>query len=70
MIRLDGEGQAAQAVRATHAERSVRRIGRPCRSTLETFDRVVDLHGHRGPMLGIVGVRLREDELARPIRPR
>jgi hypothetical protein len=36
----------------------VRRIGRRRPDALETVDRVVDLSGDSGPMLGIVGIRL------------
>jgi len=67
VVSLDSEGQAAQAVRAAHAEGSVHIIGRGRGRTLETVDRVVDLYGDRGPMLGIVGVRLRKDELPRQL---
>jgi hypothetical protein len=34
------------------------RIGRRRANTLEAVDRVVDLSGDSGPVLGIVGIRL------------
>ena len=58
MVRLHGESQSAQAVRTARAKGSVRRIGRHRPDTFETVDRVVDLSGDSGPVLGIVGIRL------------
>ena len=48
MVRLDGKGQVAQAVRAALAERPVRLIGRRRRTALEPVDRVVDLRNTLG----------------------
>ena len=70
VVCLDGERETAQAVRAAHAERPERRIGRRGCGALETFDGVVDLHGDVGPTLSIVGLRQRKDELAGQARPR
>ena len=42
-------------------------VGCRRRSALESVDRVVDLRGDGGSVLGIVGVRLRKDELPRQL---
>lgn len=64
MVCLDGEGKTAQAVRAAHAQCSMRLVRRRGGRALETVDCIVDLNGNGGATLGVIGVRLREDELS------
>ena len=63
MIRLDGEGQTTQALRAARAHVAAEVVGRGLGRPLQALDRLVDLDADAGPALRVVVLGLRQDQV-------